>query len=172
MAEGNFFTNKLGPLPMYAWIGIGVAGLLVYDKFKTTKATGSNPNTSSAGPNLQAPPVTLIQEGFQGPPNNQGPVPTQGRVATTPFAGKQYTVQPGDTISSIMTQFYGSGSNAVNMRLINDANPGLPLWNGTTNKEVTPPPGTVLNIPVNGVAGYQPNTLQNWSNLQLPQATS
>ncbi|MGH7240421.1 MAG: hypothetical protein ACREHG_10235 [Candidatus Saccharimonadales bacterium] len=37
----NFATQKIGPLPMYGWIAIGVGGLLVYEHFKGSSTTGT-----------------------------------------------------------------------------------------------------------------------------------
>lgn len=62
MAEGdvgtgsnisNALKRKLGPLPGYAWIGLGVGGFLVYHKLKTGSFIGSGA-TSAAGPAVPA----------------------------------------------------------------------------------------------------------------------
>jgi LysM repeat protein len=51
---GNVFTRKLGPLPMWAWMGIALALAIVYYLYKkhtssSTSSTSSAQNSSAAG---------------------------------------------------------------------------------------------------------------------------
>lgn len=45
--EKGFFTKKYGPLPMWAWIAIGVGALYVLAKYEERSKTGSSETTSS-----------------------------------------------------------------------------------------------------------------------------
>jgi len=45
---GNVFTRKLGPLPMWAWMGIALAIALLYYLYKKNTAAASSTNTSAA----------------------------------------------------------------------------------------------------------------------------
>lgn len=164
MADSNFLTVKYGPLPAYAWIGIAVAALLVYDRFKTAKATksGTGPNTSSAGPNLQAPGVTLIQEGFQGPyvGNQTAGIPQLGSDHTG-YVGSAYVIQPGDTLQSIMKQYYGNEANNITARILTGANPSI-QYSEKAKDFILPQPGTTIYLTTNGIAGVQPNSLTRY----------
>lgn len=44
---GNAFTRKLGPLPLWGWMGIGLAFGLVYYFWQKNKAGASSANTAS-----------------------------------------------------------------------------------------------------------------------------
>lgn len=94
----EFVTKKLGPLPMWAWIGIGVAALLVYDaqKKKTASNAPTSPSGGASGASLTAPPFMLIQEGFSGPQNTQSGVANQ-----TPTAGTFSAFARNDTTGAI-----------------------------------------------------------------------
>lgn len=64
--------KKIGPLPMWTWMALAVLGLLIYNQWKSSTSNSSASTAQTpAQASLTAPPVTLIQEGFSGPPNNQ-----------------------------------------------------------------------------------------------------
>lgn len=48
MAEENFFSRKTGPLPNYAWLGLGAIGILVYFKSSAGKSQQQQPGLSQA----------------------------------------------------------------------------------------------------------------------------
>ena len=86
-------------------------------------------------------------------PNQQAPQPGYG-------AGTRYTVQQGDTFTSILQRFYGKEANPVTARLEASQN-GLP-WTGGNGLNFAVTPGQVLTLTPNGIAGYQGNTLTTY----------
>lgn len=93
MADSGFLTRTYGRLPMWAWIGIGVAGVLVY----RTISSKSSLATSSANANQ-----SLSGNNGQGTPPNIFYLP-QGALA--PVAGQSLTVNvnrlPGNGPSQV-----------------------------------------------------------------------
>jgi hypothetical protein len=67
----NLLTNKVGPLPMWAWALMMVAVLYAYERYKTNKAakastttpTQNTPGTNAAGSGLTP---SVIQQNFGG----------------------------------------------------------------------------------------------------------
>lgn len=156
--------KKLGPLPIWVWMALAVLALLIWNQWKNSKSASSSTNgqNAPAQASLTAPGVTLIQEGFSGPPNNQsGGIPSMGSD-NSGYIGTAYVVKPGDTLQSIMQQFYGSEANAVTARILGDANPGVLTWSEKNQSFTLPPPGTTIYLATNGVAGYQANTLNRY----------
>jgi len=45
---GNFFTQKLGPMPMWAWIGIATAGVLMFYLYRKNQAAASTAAASTS----------------------------------------------------------------------------------------------------------------------------
>jgi hypothetical protein len=71
--DAGVFTKKIGPLPVWGWMGIGTAGLL---------ALGS----AGKGKNKQSSPDATPQ-GAQPPNNTQGPANSLGQFAGGVFGG-------------------------------------------------------------------------------------
>lgn len=153
--------KKLGPLPIWVWMALAVLALLVWNQYKnSTSASSSKSGQAPAQASLTAPGVTLIQEGFSGPPNNQSTgIPSMGSD-NSGFIGTAYVIQAGDTMQSIMEHFYGKGANPVTARLIADEN--KITWDEKNQKFVLPPAGTTIYLGTNGIAGYQANTLNRY----------
>ena len=94
--SGNFFTKKLGPLPMWAWIGIGVAALLVLSSYKSkfgknvnTPNNGTQPAYANLPPGTALDPqsLTVVNEGYNPPAitiNNPAPTGTPPVVGRSP----------------------------------------------------------------------------------------
>lgn len=161
MADMGFLKVKYGGIPAWALILVAVAALLILNSWKKNKSASSQSQQNvPAQATLTAPPVTLIQEGFSGPPNNQSDTIPQMGSTYSGYIGTAYTIQPGDTLNSIMQQYYGkSGNNNLTARILTDQNPGI-VWNG--NGWNLPAPGTTIYLTPNGIAGYQGNTLSRY----------
>lgn len=87
----NVFTRKLGPLPMWAWMGIGLGGALAVTSWTKNKrdaaAAKAGPNTSGTLPSQQtasgSTPASLIPQ-FVNQVYNQETPPTATPPTTTP----------------------------------------------------------------------------------------
>jgi hypothetical protein len=87
---GSILTRKLGPLPGWAWIGIGVGAFYLWKKHEASSAASTTAaTTASSGDNGAALPTsdTTAPSGYayQGPgvgTGGSGPVPT-GAMAHT-----------------------------------------------------------------------------------------
>lgn len=84
---GNILTRKFGPLPGWAWAGLGVLGYYIYKQRKASAAAAAS--TSTATPTSTLPGTSSAAPsgyGYQGPGTynyqGPGPIPT-GAVATT-----------------------------------------------------------------------------------------
>ena len=157
----EFITKKWGPLPAWAWILIGVAALLIVSAYKKNQnATATNTSQGTpAQATLTAPGVTLIQEGFSGPPNNQTIVNSRVPYLDN-YVGKKYTVQAGDTVDSIVKKFYGTTNKDITERILADAN-GL-SWNEAAHSFAPLQPGQQLLLTTNGIVNVQPNSLNSY----------
>lgn len=126
---GNVFTRKIGPLPMWAWMGIAllvaVAYYVIAKKNSTAAAASATTNTpggvdSSLIPQFvnqvynQEEPPAAPTVGPAGPPGAKGPPGppgANGQPATKPpkptkTTYKQITVQPGQTLQSLAAQYH------------------------------------------------------------------
>lgn len=106
--------------------------------------------------------INIALQKFGTPP--QGVMP----VAATPanpqdagYVGHKYTVQAGDTVQSVITKFYGAW-NPVTARLVNSDNAGKIVWNEQAGNYDPLKAGDVLYLGNNGIAGYQPNSLNTY----------
>lgn len=97
---------------------------------------------------------------YQLPPEGVLPVKTGPA-----FYGHKYTAQQGDTLDSILKQFYGT-SDPITARIVADNNAGALAWDGT--KWGAPAAGTVLKLPTNGIAGVQNNSLTTIDGVKAP----
>lgn len=64
--SGSFFSRQIGGAPYYVWIGIAVAGLYIYTKFKAGTNAGQTDPTAAASTDGTADPSTDVA--------NQAPV--------------------------------------------------------------------------------------------------
>jgi hypothetical protein len=119
---GSTFTRKLGPLPLWAWMGIGLAIGLVYymwkkDKSSATSATstGTTAGTTSAGGSVDSSLIPqFVNQTYESTTpapapnvtvNNQIPAPA---AAATPAATPSPTTisgAPGSYTTSLGTGF-------------------------------------------------------------------
>lgn len=113
-ATSSPFTRKLGPLPLWAWMGIGLAVALGYYYFRSNKASAAA--TQQAGANNapggvdsslvpqfvnqvytnSAPP----QPGMPGPTGPTGPAGPPGAGGSTAQAS-QYPAPTGEAVSKL-----------------------------------------------------------------------
>lgn len=103
-------TKKYGPLPGWAWAGLGVAGFFIYKQRKAAAAAAASSTDSTASPTASLPTSDVTAPsgyGYQGPGvggGGSGPVPTGATAATngtTPTVGSPLgTTLPGSTTLS------------------------------------------------------------------------
>lgn len=73
---GSVFTRKLGPLPVWAWMGIALGVALAYSLWRKNKASATaNANTATSTPADQTPPF-IIQNYTTFPPGPGAPAQT------------------------------------------------------------------------------------------------
>lgn len=100
---GNVFTRKLGPLPMWAWMGVGLGAALALTSWRGNKKAESDAKSSPQG-GLNAPagnsvPGSLIPQFVNqvytqsSPPSVSAPAPTPS-TPTTPTNVKRTVVNP------------------------------------------------------------------------------
>ena len=162
----EFLKKKYGAFPGWVWVLLIVAALLIITQWNKNKQAGAATQkpAGSSGSTLTAPPVTLIQEGFSGPPNNQsgGNIEVNGRIPNlTNYTGYKYTVKPGDTFDSIVSQFYGNSANKDITERILSADNGI-TWNEAAHSYAPLQPGQTLLLTPNGIVNVQNNTLNRY----------
>ena len=104
----EFLTSKAGPLPVYAWGGIGLAAAYAYSKYKANKTAsqgnGTTGTTNAAGESTAAAPQFIIENqeasdtlSVNNPitVNNPAPVPVTTPPGTTPTPPTTPVLHPG-----------------------------------------------------------------------------
>lgn len=132
MAE-NFLTRKVGPMPMWVWMGGAVLVLLIFSVYRnnqaanTANSAAASSTTDSTVPadqvpdyinqiytTVNTPPVNVTTGAPAGTPTSTTPpvtTPTRGGSPTPPpprrpvSAPMSYTVKHGDTLSSIASRY-------------------------------------------------------------------
>jgi LysM repeat protein len=102
--------------------------------------------------------VNNVQRQYGTPPNGVLPVNV---IDASADSGHTYTVQAGDTLSSIAQRFYGNASNSTGLQIINKTNAaanGL-SWNPATNSYDVKV-GQTLELYQDGLFGFQDNSLK------------
>lgn len=117
---GNFFTQKWGPLPVWAWMAIAASSLLIisYLRNKQNSSTSTGINTSDTGAS-QIPQFINQTYTSASPPNVSQAVTVSGSPASNPSVPvklgqvtKEAVVKKGQSRSSIARQ-WGVPANAV-----------------------------------------------------------
>lgn len=168
----SFLKKKYGPWPGWVWALLIVAALIVLSSINKNKKAGDANQQKPrmvGDATLTAPPVTLIQEGFSGPPNNQSAISpndnnieVNGRIPNlTNYTGYKYTVKPGDTFDSIISQFYGDSANKDITERIVAADNSI-TWNEAAHSYTPLQPGQALLLTPNGIVNVQNNTLSRY----------
>jgi len=115
---GNVFARKLGPLPMWAWMGVALAVALAYylwKKDKSTTAAGSATQFVNQTYVNSAPPSA---PGVPGPPGATGATGTAGAAAPAQAQASIYPAPQSTTASKL-----SNTSVKVNWAYITSATP-------------------------------------------------
>jgi nucleoid-associated protein YgaU len=97
--EGSTLSNKLGPLPTWVWMALGLLGALMFSLWKKNKATAAASTTDTTSVPDQTPPVIfqnstyLYNTDVDAPP--VGGRPTPPIYTTLPVATVPPTPKPG-----------------------------------------------------------------------------
>lgn len=111
---GNAFTRKLGPLPVWAWMGIGLGAALAYSSWRKNKATSTsqastvNPTGTATGVQTasQTPPF-IIQNYTTGNGGGAGPRRAKGGTTTGASSTTSVTAQPVGSSAAEEPYLYG-----------------------------------------------------------------
>jgi hypothetical protein len=166
---GTVLTRKFGPLPGWAWAGLGVAGFFIYKQRKASKAAAAGTSSTATDSTAATAPIASAPSGYgyQGPSGGGGP---GWNIGTPPAAtGSSYVQPTGETL-------YGSGYGMPGGSST-ETNP-LTGSNGTTYVQLSgpaqvqgaqaagtslffqPTPGTFSPAPASGLAPYTPIYIQ------------
>jgi hypothetical protein len=101
---GNFFTQRLGPLPMWSWMGIGLLGLLgvyLWKKNSTSSASTTTPGTTDSS----------LVPSFVNQVYNQEYPPNDGNTGTGNTTGQKVTVEDvvGESLEAGQDDLQGLG---------------------------------------------------------------
>lgn len=134
--SGGFWSRRFGPLPAWAWAGLGLGGALAYSVWSRNKAAGAaaaadTAATPAAGD--QAAPWVFVVEGANGADGGPAPTPPQtppaaGRPATDPWrvvrrkVGANAKVYPFDAyLKTLMPPVNAAALARAKADTINDA---------------------------------------------------
>lgn len=172
---GNAFTRRLGPLPLWAWMALGLGLAVVYSQWRKNKAAAATQAaqasaTTTAGQTppfiiqnyAQVPgaPVTPTTPTPPGTPVPSPPPPGSGTgvpatppstTTSTPSAAAptKYRVKTGDTLSSIAAKYHTTWQN---------------LYNFNTSPASGRPASTIATLKARG-----PNLLETNELILIPQ---
>lgn len=159
---GNFFTQKLGPLPMWVWIGAGVAGVYLYSKYKASKSTtattttGADTGTNAVGSTTQTGEdiiVTQMEPGATSEAVPQTPPQTPVNSAVTTAQTQAYNVGVEAAVYNAWNHATGSLKAAIAKAY--GSTPKPPPVNGAGGLTLTSADGTLLAYETGVSYGYQ-----------------
>ena len=172
---GNILTRKLGPLPGWAWIGIGVGAFYLWKKHEASTAAASTTaaTTASTGDNGAALPTSDATApsgyAYQGPGVGSGSnAPAPGGMRTHRHGSGVAATSPNTLPASPTTAqtFYNTGPTGTTTT-VNPATLATPAQSndpGTQAAEATTSPYT-LQTPTGPVqetqTTYGPATVSN-----------
>lgn len=105
MLDGSFFKRQLGPMPMWAWMGLGLGGALAVASWRSNKARSNAEDANTVGsgvlqgyklPESLQPTYTFIDQDRTLVTVNQAP-PGGGRPPDAPKPGPTPTPAPAPT---------------------------------------------------------------------------
>lgn len=136
--RGNILTNKIGPLPMWAWVGIAGAILVVWRLYSNKQNQSQAATTTPSTPADQVPQfvnqtyTTVTAPGATGtptpspvtptPPGQPGPTTP---MPPTPTIPQQAKAAVASAIASV-TGLRSTGAGATNIKL---------AWNPVSNAQ-------------------------------------
>ena len=125
---GNVFTNKIGPLPMWAWVAIAAGVLVVWRVFAGKQSASSQAATADTSANTvpqfvnqtyvtatapSAPTGTVPSPSTPTPPGEPGPTTPMPPTPTTP----QQVIRAAASALAAVTGLRATGKGATNIRL-------------------------------------------------------
>jgi nucleoid-associated protein YgaU len=92
--SSSFLTSKAGPLPVYAWAGLGLGAAYLYSRHKASQAAATAATTSSvnaAGEPVGGQPTYLIENNIPSFPYSGPSAPVPVQTPVTPVVGPPST---------------------------------------------------------------------------------
>jgi hypothetical protein len=155
----NVFTRKIGPLPMWAWVGILAAIILGWSLYKS-KTSGASPQAAAADTTDASQVPQFVNQTYTqpGPPGPVGPAGAAGAPGPVGPAGpvqvKPVVPRAGGSSAARTEKLRYKGNllqiakrNNIDLEDLLEANPGLKKYEGTGHVF---PVGTVVKIPPKG----------------------
>lgn len=153
----NVFLKKIGPLPLWAWMGIGLAVALGYYYWRQNKASSTASQTagSSTGTTDQnLIPQFVNQTYVQGGPPEQGPPGPQGPPGSTGSTGATGPTGPiGPTGTTPQANQYPAPTGEAVAKLSNTS--AKVTWNYITSVTPKPTSYTIAVYQLNGKLAQQ-----------------
>ncbi len=162
---GNVFTRKIGPLPMWVWllIGLGLIGAYVYWKRNQAAQQAQPTANASQVPQFvnqvytnQVPPTApqpgttpTCPEGFAWDPDSQKCIPERGKKKRRTHKGRNAPAVTGGTTSG-GAAWFGPVPGTVSGTGVTSINPGTAPGGG--------PSGPAVGLPPNFFPQYVPPT--------------
>jgi hypothetical protein len=156
----NVFTRKIGPLPMWAWVGIIGAVILGWSLYKSKTSAASSQTAAATTDASQVPQFvnqTYTQPGPPGPVGPTGATGPPGPTGATGLPGTQLPIiksRPPAPQATRTEKLQHKGNllqiakrNNIDLEDLLEANPGLKKYEGTGHVF---PVGTVVKIPPKG----------------------
>lgn len=84
--KGNILTKKIGPLPVFLWLGIGGLALYFYEKHKASTAAATAATTATTAPYPTGQNSPMVQGTANGGAGNGGTGNPSGAATPTPIA--------------------------------------------------------------------------------------
>lgn len=136
-SSGNVFTRKLGPLPMWAWMGVALLGALLFYLYnkKKTSAGGTSPSTVDTPGGVDASLVPqFVNQTFV---NNTPPSAPSPAKAPTPVSKPDSDdTHPTQKVSGTGTFSATPGENFIDVGKLAAGAKDIVVYKQPGNKEV------------------------------------
>ena len=160
---GSFFTHKVGPLPVWAWVAIGAGVLYVYRKYAAGSSSSSSANTSAN--TALAAQLAAAQAGQNAPTET---ITTAGGTYTGPAGNAPssiYNPTPPAPAATSPTPGGGSGTGDQFVPIDAAQTHNLQLSNPNQSVYYQSAPGIFSSIPV---TAFNPTSSYGSAYLQAP----